>query len=60
MALFDRLGRKKRRPPKPWWEVAEEFPPEALYDPAEEFDPLGSYTGIPGDGGEPEQDADDL
>ena len=24
------------------------------------FDPLGSYTGRPADGGEPEQDADDL
>ena len=47
-----------------WWEVAEEFPSEALYDPAEDmasaFDPTGSYTGIPEDGGEPVQDADDL
>jgi len=49
---------------KAWWEVAEEFPPEALYDPAEDlgsaFDPMGSYTGMPEDGGEPTQDADDL
>jgi len=67
MALFDRLGRKKRRSsigPKAWWEIAEEFPPEALYDPAEDlgsaFDPMGSYTGAPEDGEEPMQDADDL
>jgi len=67
MALFDGFGRKKRRPlagQKAWWEVAEEFPPEALYDPAEDlgsdFDPMGSYTGMPEDGGEPTQDADDL
>ena len=49
---------------KAWWEIAGEFPPEALYDPIEDlgsdFDPMGSYTGIPEDGGEPTQDADDL
>jgi len=70
MALFDRFGRGKRarRPgiSKPWWEVAEEFLPETLYAPTEDFDsegafdPMGSYTGIPEDGGEPVQDADDL
>ena len=72
MALFDRSGRKKhpeaRRFPgnsgKAWWETAGEFPPEALYDPMEDmgsaFDPMGSYTGVPEDGGEPTQDADDL
>ena len=69
MAIFDRFGLKKQRgrrfngAEKPWWEVAEEFSPESLYDPSEEygsFDPLGSYTGVPADGGEPVQDADDL
>jgi len=43
---------------------AREFPPEAPDDPDEDlgspFDPMGSYTGLPEDGGEPVQDADDL
>ena len=67
MALFDRFGRKKTGLPaasKARWEISEEFPPEASCDPAEDpgsaFDPLGSYTGVPEDGGEPTQDADDL
>jgi len=75
MALFDRSGRKKRRLPgaqKAWWETAREFSPETIYDPGIDyapagpfdpkwvFDPMGSYTGVPDDGGEPEQDADDL
>jgi hypothetical protein len=63
MALLDRpgpAGRRRMGKGKPWWEVAEEFPPEALYDPTEEADPMGSYTGVPEDGGAPVQDADDL
>jgi len=72
MPLFDRFGRKKRRPQrgpgsgsrKAWWEIAGEFSSEAPYEPAEDlgsvFDPMGSYTGLPADGGEPVQDADDL
>ena len=65
MALLDRFGRLGRRflgsraAPKAWWETAEEFPPGADYGPMD-FDPLGSYTGAPEDGGEPQQDADDL
>jgi len=43
---------------------AEAYPPKAPLDPAEDlgsdFDPMGSYTGVPEDGGEPVQDADDL
>ena len=73
MALFDRSGLsgrfgRKKRARKSWWEMTEEFsPPGALYEPEEDFDPmervfdpLGSYTGVPEGGGEPEQDADDL
>ena len=53
MALFDRSGRKKypeaRLPgSRPRWEMASDF------------DPMGSYTGVPADGEEPIQDADDL
>ena len=77
MPIFDRLGwgRRARRlsaKKKAWWETADEFHPEALYAPTEDyedfdfdpkwgFDPMGSYTGVPEDGGgEPVQDADDL
>lgn len=59
---------------KAWWETAGELHPETLYGPASDFgsdgdfdqdegfdyDPTGSYTGVPEDGGEPVQDADDL
>ena len=42
----------------------EAYPPEAPFDPTDDlgsaFDPMGSYTGVPEDGGEPVQDADDL
>ena len=44
-----------RRQRKAWWETAAEFHPNPS-----NFDPLGSYTGNPGSGGAPEQDADDL
>ena len=61
--------RRKRtlagRRDKTWWEIAADFESPAqkpmLYDPMESgYDPLGSYTGTPADGGEPQQDADDL
>jgi len=64
--MFDRSGLKKRRlSGRQKWETAREFAPETIYDPGPDypagaFDPLGSYTGVPGDGGEPVQDADDL
>ena len=44
------------------WETAAEYPADELFDDPDgsTFDPLGSYTGTAADGGEPEQDADDL
>ncbi|MDR0530495.1 MAG: hypothetical protein LBG83_00280 [Oscillospiraceae bacterium] len=53
----ERRARAERRLRKAWWETAAEFAP-----PQEnaQYDPLGSYTGRSPDGGEPEQDADDL
>ena len=50
-------GQRRKR----WWETAAEF--SAMEDStgmASPFDPLGSYTGVPLDGGEPVQDADDI
>jgi len=38
----------------------EAFDSDGRFDLISGFDPLGSYTGLPGDGGEPAQDADDL
>ena len=66
--LMGIFGHKKKRHSatargnRAWWETAAEFSSdEMFYDPADNcFDPLGSYTGRPVDGGEPEQDADDL
>ena len=44
------------------WETAAEYHAEDAFESsdASEFDPLGSYTGVPEDGGAPVQDADDL
>jgi len=51
-------------PPEPLYDAGDvfdgEYTPDRTFDPNWVFDPLGSYTGVPGDGGEPEQDADDL
>ena len=65
MGYFDRRrGRWERAaagPLRSWWEVATEFsPPGRPYEAENSFDPLGSYTGSPADGGQPQQDADDL
>ena len=67
MGFFDKRSRRRRAVArtihkKMWWETAAEFPPDELfYDPVESaYDPMGSYTGNPADGGEPEQDVDDL
>ena len=59
---FSRLRvRNLRTRPMHWWETAAEFtPPEHLAEMASPYDPLGSYTGVPMDGGEPVQDADDI
>ena len=61
LGLFDHLGlyHKSKRPLLVRWETAAEYPADELFDDPV-FDPLGSYTGTPEDGGEPEQDADDL
>ena len=61
MGLFNSIKRKPRRVRKTWWEAAAEYPAdESYFDPEGVYDPLGSYTGTDMDGGEPEQDADDL
>lgn len=66
MSLFHRFRRNKHQRShfglnhKAHWETADEFPAEELHDAATAFDPMGSYTGVPLDGGQPEQDADDL
>lgn len=64
MGLFARFGKHgaaRKRAHNPLWEIASEYPAEPFYDLNESvFDPLGSYTGNPADGLEPEQDADDL
>ena len=48
--------RERSRLKQRWWETAAELTPS----PDSYFDPLGSYTGRPAEGEEPEQDADDL
>jgi len=59
MGIFNH---QKRKQSKAWWEIAAEYPADELfYEPTlSGFDPQGSYTGNPTDGGQPEQDADDL
>ena len=68
MRFFNQIKRKPKRARKTWWETAAEQPADepfyepagSAFDPQGIFDPLGSYTGTDMDGGEPEQDADDL
>ena len=62
MRFFNQIKRKPKRARKSWWETAAEHPAdEPFYEFTDSaFDPLGSYTGTDMDGGEPEQDADDL